>query len=28
VAHPDMAERYSVHFCKLDGAARLWDENT
>jgi hypothetical protein len=25
VAHPDMAERYSVHFCKLDDAARLWN---
>ena len=23
VAHPDVAERYSVHFCKLDGPARL-----
>lgn len=21
--HPDMAERYSVHFGKLDGAARV-----
>ena len=25
-AHPEMAELYSVHFCKLDGPARLWDE--
>jgi galactokinase len=24
-AHPDMVERYSVHFCRVDGAARLWD---
>jgi galactokinase len=24
-AHPDMAERYSVHFCRLDGPARLWN---
>jgi galactokinase/galacturonokinase len=24
-AHPEMAERHSVHFCQLDGAARLWD---
>jgi galactokinase len=26
--HPDVAELYSVHFCRLDGAARLWDEAT
>jgi len=25
VAHPDMAGLYSVHFCRLDGAACLWD---
>jgi galactokinase len=24
-AHPDVAESYSVHFCRLDGPARLWD---
>lgn len=23
VAHPDVADRYSIHFCKLDGPARL-----
>jgi hypothetical protein len=26
-AHPEMADRYSVHFCRLDGAARLWTED-
>jgi galactokinase len=25
VAHPEMAGQYSVHFCKLDGPARLWN---
>jgi galactokinase len=24
-AHPDVAETYSVHFCRLDGPARLWN---
>jgi len=24
-AHPEVADLYSVHFCQLDGAARLWD---
>jgi galactokinase len=24
-AHPDVAESYSVHFCRLDGPARLWE---
>jgi galactokinase len=24
-AHPEVAERYSVHFCRLDGPARLWN---
>jgi galactokinase len=24
-AHPDVAELYSIHFCKSDGPARLWD---
>jgi len=28
LAHPEMAERYSVHFCKLDGPARLWNGST
>ena len=23
--HPDVADSYSVHFCKLDGPARLWN---
>jgi galactokinase/galacturonokinase len=23
--HPDVAESYSVHFCRLDGPARLWN---
>lgn len=23
--HPDVAETYSIHFCKLDGPARLWN---
>ena len=26
VAHPDVADVYSVHFCRLGGAACLWDE--
>jgi galactokinase/galacturonokinase len=25
VRHPEVAESYSVHFCKLDGPARIWD---
>lgn len=25
VLHPEVAEAYSVHFCKLDGPARIWD---
>ena len=25
VAHPNAAERYSVHFCKSDGPARVLD---
>jgi galactokinase len=25
-AHPELAELYSVHFCQLDGPARLWSE--
>ena len=25
VAHPDVTGSYSVHFCKLDGPARLWN---
>jgi galactokinase len=25
VAHPEVAQDYSVHFCRLDGPARLWD---
>jgi len=24
-AHPEVADLYSVHFCQLDGPARLWD---
>jgi galactokinase len=24
---PDVADRYSVHFCKLDGGARLWTDD-
>ena len=24
-AHPELADLYSVHFCQLDGAARLWN---
>jgi len=24
-AHPNVADLYSVHFCKLDGPARLWN---
>jgi galactokinase len=24
-AHPDIVDSYSVHFCRLDGPARLWD---
>lgn len=27
IAHPEMADRYSVHFCRPDGPARLWDES-
>jgi hypothetical protein len=23
--HPEMAGRYSVHFCRIDGPARLWN---
>jgi galactokinase len=23
--HPEVAEAYSLHFCKLDGPARIWD---
>ena len=23
--HPDVADLYSVHFCRLDGPARLWN---
>ena len=26
-AHPDIADSYSIHFCKPDGAARLLDAN-
>jgi galactokinase/galacturonokinase len=25
LAHPDVVDSYSVHFCQPDGAARLWD---
>jgi galactokinase len=24
-AHPEVADAYSIHFCQLDGPARLWD---
>jgi galactokinase len=24
IAHPDVAGSYSIHFCRLDGPARLW----
>ena len=27
VVHPDVADLYSVHFCKLDGPARLWNSH-
>ena len=25
VVHPEVADSYSVHFCRLDGPARLWN---
>ena len=27
-AHPDVADLYSIHFCKPDDAARLWNSST
>ena len=24
-AHPDVANQYSVHFCRPDGPARIWN---
>jgi galactokinase/galacturonokinase len=26
LAHPDVADLYSIHFCKSDGSARLWND--
>lgn len=27
LAHPDVTDSYSIHFCRPDGPARLWDDS-
>jgi len=27
LAHPDVVDLYSVHFCQPDGSARLWNSS-